>query len=92
MAALGFVLISPQEAGNVQGQKRMACVESSYSNVHGLGKSAISAMQGIRKFSSIADVSVHGATSRSLTDVYCEGPQHINAYYKRTLTKRFAFQ
>jgi len=80
----------------VQGQKPMACVESSYSNPHGLGKSAISAMQGIRKFLSIADVSVHGATSRSLagkSEMCIVEPHGMSMLTtKPTFTKRFAFQ
>jgi len=51
----------------VQVHKPMACVESSYNNQHGLRKSAISALQGIRRFSSIPDVSLQGTASRSLT-------------------------
>lgn len=75
----------------MQGQKRMACVESSNSNLH-VWQSAINAMQGIRRFSTIADISVQGATSRSLTgksEIYIvDSPRHINAYHKKYVCEK----
>ncbi len=79
----------------MQGQKRMACVESSNSNLH-VWQSAINAMQGIRRFSTIADISVQGATSRSLTgksEIYIVDPQGTSMPTTRnTFAKKVAFQ